>query len=85
MAKHSVKVVDESMVDDFGKKHIVMQPDCMYALTYDGKAVVIKTVSELSENAKYQRTSFAQQGSVKLQAKKLNKMFNTDLFGYKAI
>ena len=85
MAKPSVKVAVESMIDDFGKKHIVMQPDCMYALTYDGKAVVIKTVSELTTNAKYQRTSFAQQGSVELQAKKLNKMFNTDLFGYKVI
>jgi|DEB0MinimDraft_6_1074348.scaffolds.fasta_scaffold04258_6 hypothetical protein len=85
MAKPLVKVVNETLVDDFGKKHLVLQPDCMYALTYDGKAVVIKTVSELDNNPKYQRTAFAQQGSVELQAKKLNKIFNTDLFGFKII
>ena len=52
MAKPLVKVVNETLVDDFGKKHLVLQPDCMYALTYDGKAVVIKTVSELDNTVK---------------------------------
>lgn len=85
MAKPLVKVVCETAVDDFGKKHIIMQPDNMYVLTYDDKAVVIKTESELADGAKYFRTAFAQKGSSVNQAKKMNDMFNTNKFSYKKI
>ena len=85
MAKPNVKVATQTERDDFGKVHIVMQPDNMFVLTYEGKPVVIKTENELADGAKYQRTAFAQEGTAINLAKKMNKIFNTDQFDYKTI
>tara|TARA_R100000734_G_C3319258_1_gene114795 strand:- start:4875 stop:5132 length:258 start_codon:yes stop_codon:yes gene_type:complete len=85
MAKPLVKIAIQTEADDFGKQHIIMQPDNMFVLTYEGKPVVIKTQNELAEGAKYQRTAFAQEGTAVNLAKKMNKIFNTDQFDYKTI
>lgn len=70
-------------VDEYGKITEILAAETAFTLTYAGKPVALRETEHLVENTRirYPRTGFNNLAHCKRLATRLNKIFNTDLFG----
>ena len=76
-----------SQLDDTGTEWQVLAADAVYAITYKGQLVNIRTFSHMTilNPPKYKKISYPNLGNCQAAVRKLNEIFNTTDFGYIAI
>jgi len=64
-----------------GVRYELLEPKELYLLTYDNKLVSLRNL-QFGGKYKYPKSSWTVLGSAKANVKRLNRNFNTHLFGY---
>lgn len=83
MSRPSAEVIVK-IDDENGIPWEVIKTPQVYIITYQGVPVGIRSQHSMMSGAqyKYKRILYSSEASAKLEVKRLNKRFNTDLFSY---